>query len=140
MIDLYLLAFWALLGAALLFSWRAGDRFDRTIIAAIVATAALSTLIYGLFEPVIAVRIVAALDFGLLLIVGRYALAGRRYWPIWFAGFHAATVIFHVIAIFLSFSDSVAPLRLGAFWSLLAIAAMTTGLVLDKRNMPRATL
>ncbi|MCA0910476.1 hypothetical protein [Qipengyuania gaetbuli] len=132
MTDYFLLAFWLFLLGALTISWRAGDRRDRVMIALIVATAIASSLTFSFLAAGQALAVVVVIDCILLAAIGRFALSGDKYWPLWFAAFHAATVTFEGIALFLPPEASMVFWRVGAFWSLPALLAMTTGLILDQ--------
>ena len=132
MTSYFLLAFWLFLLGALTISWRAGDSRDRAYILLIVAAAIGSNLAFGYLAAVEALPIVLAIDCILLAAVSRLALSGGKYWPLWFAAFQAATVVFEAIALLVPPEASTAFWRVGAFWSLPALLAMTAGLMLDQ--------
>ena len=73
------------------------------------------------------------MDLTLLLIIGRYALVSDRYWPLWFAGFHAVGLFFTLCALAMPSEWQMIPWRLSGFWSLPALIAMTAGLLIDRR-------
>ena len=131
--SIYLLAFWIFLIGAWTVSWHAGDRQDRRCIIAIVAAAALSAVFYSYLAPFAALVAVALVDLTLLLIIGRYALVSDRYWPLWFAGFHAVGLFFTLCALAMPSEWQMIPWRLSGFWSLPSLIAMTAGLLIDRR-------
>lgn len=118
----------------MLVSWQAGDRHDRKIILLIAAAAIATTVVHVVFATKTAIATVFGIDLLLLLAVARYALSCERYWPLWFAGFHAAALAISLTSLLLSADLSWVVLRLGSFWSVAALAAMTIGLLLDRRN------
>lgn len=132
MTDLYLLAFWLLLLAALATSWRAGGPGDRRMIVAIVAAALGSAVVYSVLDMRHALLAVFAVDLLLLLVVGNYALKCSKHWPLWFVGFHGTSVLFQLFALALPDDATIPAWRMAGFWSLPAIMAMTAGLLLDQ--------
>lgn len=132
--DFFLLAFWLFAIAGFAISWRAGNRLDRWMIFSIILATIGSGLAFSLLGMKDALLCVALIDCALLGVVARYALTGDRYWPIWFASFHSCTVFFQIVAIFLPLEDGLVAWRVGAFWSLPALLAMTVGLLLDQRK------
>lgn len=102
------------------------------MIVAILFASVGSALAFSLFEMRDALIGVATIDCALLAVITWYALTGQRYWPIWFASFHACTVFFQLTAIFLPVEDSLIVWRIGAFWGMPALFAMAIGLTLDQ--------
>lgn len=131
--SIYLLAFWLVLIGAWAVGWQAGDRHDRRAIAAIVLAAVLSAVSYSFLGTTAALLAVSVIDVALLIAIGRYALVSDRYWPLWFAGFHAVSLFFTLCALAIQNEWQMIPWRLSGFWSLPALFAMTIGLLIDRR-------
>lgn len=131
---IFLLAFWGFIAGALVISWRAGDRDDRRIIAGISLAAIATSLVHLWLPDPAASAVTIAVDFVVLAVVVRYSLVTQRHWPIWFAGFQGAALVFGVASLVLTGRPFVAALRVGAFWSLPALLAMTIGLTSDLRH------
>lgn len=131
---IFLLAFWGFFFGALAVSWRAGDRRDRRIVLTIMLAAAGTSLAHVWLTDRPAIAAAVAIDVALLAIVSRYALSTRRYWPLWFAGFHAASVLFNAGSLALTDDHQMIAQRIGAFWSLPALLAMSIGLVTDRHR------
>ncbi|GGD44914.1 hypothetical protein GRI62_10335 [Erythrobacter arachoides] len=134
MLDPYLLASWLFLLAALAISWQAGNSKDRTVIIGIAIMAGASASVYSFLDYQSALYANLGIDTALLLWVTRYGVTGEKFWPIWFAGFHAVTVFFELGAILLPDDLRMVAWRLGTFWFLPAFSAMAVGLTLDRRR------
>lgn len=114
------------------YGWLAGDRLDRVAVGWIVA-ALLGTLAAGFAPAGWAVPIVLAVDIALLVAITRIALRSPRYWPIWFAGFHLAAVVFGVGALVVAPEMASVLRTLSGFWGVPALLVMVVGLFLDRR-------
>lgn len=130
--TIFLLAFWLFLAGAVAIGWRAGDRGDRQVLIAIAAAALASAAAYLLVGKPLALALIVVIDLALLGIVLRYALASRRYWPIWFAGFQGA-ICFLDLAIVLLPAPALRLDLMSGFWALATLVAMTAGLLKDYR-------
>ena len=128
------LVFWLFLVTALAISWQAGDRGDRSVIVAIGASAAGSAIAQIVMPFLWERAAVALINLVLLVIVWRYALQTRRYWPIWFAGFQATGLAFGLLALVLPEGSRSIPSLVAGFWALPAVSAMVIGLQLDQRK------
>lgn len=129
-----LLVFWLILLGALAIGWQAGDRHDRRVILAIGASAALTAVCHLLFAEPVAIVLVWIIDLALLAILVRYSLFTQRHWPIWFAGFHAAGLLFGVSALLFPSEERMTLLLISGFWAIPALLVMVAGLLTDQRN------
>lgn len=126
--------FWLLLIAALVISWQAGDQQDRKVILAIFAVAVITAVSDLLLGGRASLIIVGLADLTLLAIVVRYALVSERHWPIWFAGVHAASVVFGVAALLVAVNQRMMLDLVSGFWAIPALFLMAAGLLADKRT------
>lgn len=134
MSAIFLLAFWLFLLAALAAGWQAGDRHDRRIIL-VIGAAALGSVAANLLLPKsVALPLVAAIDVALLVVVVRYALSSARYWPMWFAAFHTASLFFSAAATVLPGMQHAIAERIAGFWSIPCLIVMVVGLIIDQRR------
>lgn len=134
-----LFVFWLLLLGALAIGWQAGDRHDRRVIIAIGAAAALTTSAHLVLPELLAYAAVVLIDAVLLAVVVRYALTSARYWPIWFAGFHAAAFVFDLAALLAPRGLELTMAMMSGFWAMPALGAMALGLLADRGDADRAT-
>lgn len=136
MTTIFLLAFWFYLLGAISTGWWAGDRHDRKAICAICAAALATGLANQFFVLETALAFCVVVDFALLASLTRYAMRSKRYWPIWFVGFHAVICLLGIVAVFVP----VTTLRLdilGGFWAVAALTVMTLGLLKDRQESSR---
>lgn len=131
---IFLLAFWGFFIGSIILSWRAGDGSDRRVIIGISLAAATTSFVHLVLPNRAASVATFTVDLALLAFVVRYAMVSRRHWPIWFAGFHGAALVLGFASLLLTDGPLVAALRIGAFWSLPALLAMTVGLTKDLGN------
>ncbi len=134
MSAIFLLAFWLFLLTALAVAWQAGDRNDRRIILAIGGAALASGATHMLFSESAAHTLVVVIDLALLVVVVRYTLWSRRYWPLWFAAFHSTSVLFSFASTMLPGTQHIIAERLAGFWSIPAIIVMVIGLIADQHR------
>lgn len=130
----FLLVFWLFLLGALTIGWQAGDRRDRGVILAIGAAAALTAFAHLFFADRVSLVLVWAIDLALLAILVRYALLTRRHWPIWFAGFHATSVLFGMAAFLFPGDVRLLLLLISGFWAIPALVVLVIGLLTDHRH------
>ncbi|MDG6078924.1 hypothetical protein E3U23_06925 [Erythrobacter litoralis] len=132
--SLFLLAFWLLVLGAVVISWQVGDQRDRPIVATVLAASLVSGAIYLFLDPMMALVAVTVVDTALLFVVYRYAMTSQRHWPLWFAGFLGAAVLFELMTFVTPRQYWMIPWRLAGFWTLPSLFAMTIGLLADKRG------
>lgn len=84
------LVFWLFLLGAMAISWQAGDRRDRLMVLAVIGASVLTLIVRDYFAYPASVVPVCLINTALLVYALDYALKGRRYWPLWFAGIHGA--------------------------------------------------
>ena len=131
---IFLLVFWLFLLGALTIGWQAGDRHDRAVVLAIGAASALSAIAHLIFAEPVSLILVSATDVALLAVVTRYALRTRRHWPIWFAAFHATSLLFGAAALLFPSEERMILLLISGFWALPALVALVIGLLTDQRH------
>lgn len=129
---LFLLANAAFLILVLGYCWFAGAALDRIGVAAALAALVLtflanSTLGFAQSGPVVLV-----IDCALLAAITAIALRSPRYWPVWFAGFQLAAVMFGLASLLWPAEDAVIYQTLGGFFGIPALLAMALGLFLDR--------
>lgn len=129
----FLLASWILILCAMAVSWQAGSRSDRKAIACIALATLCSGFAYSHLAIGQALFANFLIDACLLLGITAYALRSGRCWPVWFAGFHGATVVFELVSYFLPEGARMISWRVGSFWFIPAFVAMTAGIYLDRR-------
>ncbi len=129
-----LLAFWLLVFGALVTAWQAGDRHDHKVIFAAAFAAVLSTLAFQLVSGPLSFALVGIVDLILLIIVVRYSLRSARYWPIWFASFHAIGLILNLLRTIASDSYSYVFGLLAGICGIAALIAMVAGLLADQKS------
>lgn len=133
MTSLFLLASWILILCAMAVSWQAGSRSDRKAIACIALITLCSGFAYSHFPIGQALFANFLIDACLLVGITAYALSSGRCWPVWFAGFHGATVVFELVACILPVESRMIAWRIGSFWFIPAFVAMAAGTYLDRR-------
>lgn len=134
------LVFWMFLAGAIAIGWQAGDRADRRVLLTIFVTAAATSAAHNLAEYPLSNIVVVLIDIALLIFVVRYALVSDRHWPVWFAGYHAASIILSISGILLPKGDNDWLTIGAAFWALPALAFMAAGLLMDQRRGIRNTV
>ena len=126
------LAFWSFLIGCLVLGWQAGDRADRKIILCVFAAAGSTHLSDLLFETHAHRYIVRVIDFALLMLVIRYALLTKRYWPVWFAGILACANVLGLSALFLPPREAAVLFVASSAWAVPSLIVLTAGLLLDQ--------
>lgn len=132
--SFFLLASWLFIIAAIAISWQAGDREDRIPISMVALASLVSAAAYSMLQPPHVLPAIITIDAILLAIIVRHALSSHKHWPLWFAGFHGATVFFEASAAMLPAEIAMDTWRIGAFWFIPAYFAMMIGLLLDQRQ------
>lgn len=128
--NLFLLANSVFIVASVLYGWLAGNRQDREGVTWIVA-AILGTLwAQSVDDQTIQVAAISIIDVALLIGMLSIALRCDRYWPIWFAGFHLATVVTNLVV----YAAPQEPLLrvVGSLFGTPAILVMVVGIFLDR--------
>lgn len=131
---MFLLAYWMLVLTALARSWRAGTVADKAMVFGVLA-ATIAMLALQAFLNIQGELIGSFVINAMLLSAGTwYALAGQRYWPVWFAGFLGAAVLTDMAAL-LAAPDSLWVYRtLSGFWAIPTLLVMALGIHMDAKE------
>jgi len=114
------------MAGAIALAFRLGGR-DEKLVALALVVAALATPLVQSSSFELAQHGIIVVDVLLLLVLGHVALTSDRYWPLFAAGFHFTTILFHVAR---STGAGIVPdayADLIVFWSYLVIAALIAG-------------
>ena len=122
----------AFLALVLGYSWWAGDTLDRFGVSAVIAALVLTFLanLTPLFTA--SSLIVLGIDLVLLVAMTALALMSPRHWPVWFAGFQLAAVLFGAAALLVPVENVGIYRTLSGFFAIPAMLAMAFGLFLDR--------
>ena len=129
---LFLLANAAFLTIVLGYGWFAGTALDRIAVAAAFTALALtfaanSTIGFERSGPIILI-----IDCALFAAITAVALRSPRHWPVWFAGFQLAAVMFGLAALLWPTKNAAIYHTLAGFFAIPALLAMALGLFRDR--------
>lgn len=122
---------------ALGYGWIAGTKLDRIVVGAVVIALALTlaaNTILGFAQSGSAVLLI---DCALLAVVTLVALKSKRQWPVWFAGFQFAAVLFGIAATAFPTTQSAVYHTLAGFFAIPALLSMALGLFRDRQEEKR---
>lgn len=128
----FLLANCGFLILVLGYSWWAGSPLDRVSVLAVVVALLLTFLANMAAGFAGSGLIVLGIDFTLLAAITGVALHSPRHWPVWFAGFQFASVMFGVASMLWPTENGVIYHTLAGFFGIPALLAMALGLFLDR--------
>ena len=140
----FLLANCAFLVLVLGYSWLAGSRLDRIGVSVVVAALMLTFLANSAAGFTRSGPIVLAIDFLLFAAMTAIALRSPRHWPVWFAGFQLAAVMFGLASLLWPKGNGAIYHTLAGFFGIPAMLAMALGMFLDRiaaardAGLPRA--
>lgn len=106
----------------------------RGFIIAIGLAAASSFLAYSALSEARAGVVVAAIDIVLLALSVYVSLRTSSFWPLWFTGFQAASILSKVAAPWASVEDQRLFEILSSFWVIPCQLSLAIGPLLDRRR------
>lgn len=119
---------------ALGYGWFAGTRLDRTVVAAVVLALAGTTAANAMLGFSASAPTVLLIDCALLMVVGAVALKSSSHWPVWFAGFQLAAVLFGFAAVLWPTAESAVYHTLAGFFAIPALLFMVLGIFMDRKD------
>lgn len=128
------LMFWLVLLSAGLIVAINGSRDARLFLLAILLTTAATAMVDLYGDKAVAGRTYFGIDLVLLAISIFYVVRLGVFWPIWFAGFQAITVMSEFARLALSGPIPTMYANVAAFWAVPALVTMAIGVLLDRRN------
>jgi hypothetical protein len=129
-----ILFFWLFFLSALTVMFCSGERVERRF-ALFLLSGVIATYLLNLSLGWDGAQILIMLINSSVLVFGLFLIATtKRYWPIWFCGFHSVTVATDIAQ--LTFPNNLPALytNLQGFWFFPAVVIMVIGIVLDSKN------
>ena len=126
------IAFWLLLLTGGTLVALSGIRPAQVFLVAILTATILTTITDTIILKSVAPYAYFAIDGFLLAFAIYCVITVNSYWPIWFAGFHAITVVCEISRLMLPGSFPELYADLGGFCSVLAFLAMVFGIASDR--------
>ena len=114
------------------YGWFAGTALDRVGVAAALAALVLTFLANWAIGFDRSGPVVLVIDCALLAAITAVALRSPRHWPVWFAGFQLAAVMFGLAALAQPGGSTSIYHTLAGFFAIPALLSMALGLFLDR--------
>lgn len=126
--------FWIALGAAVIIAALVGTVRDKLFAVMLVLGALATAIVQVRFDWHSGIYALLAVDLAILIGALSFALTGKSHWPVWFAGFHAISVMAELATIA---APGYSPTVLGlasTFWVVPGWIVMTMGILLDRQH------